>query len=92
MNGRYAQMLETANKSAADHSSISLSLVAIAQGALGNEAAAREALAKMAEVSPLLNRDPAAGYRRHQATDEIVQALVKGLREAGWTEAQAAQQ
>jgi tetratricopeptide (TPR) repeat protein len=92
MNGRYTQMLETANKSAADNSSISWSLVAIAQGALGNEAAAREALAKMAEISPLLNRDPTAGYRRHQATEEIVQALVKGLRKAGWTEVQAAQQ
>jgi hypothetical protein len=60
--------------------------VAIAQGALDNDAAAREALAKMAEISPLLDRDPAAGYRRHQATEEIVQALVTGLRKAGWTE------
>jgi TolB-like protein len=86
MNRRHAQMLEVANKSVADNSSISWSLVAIAQGALGNDAAAREALAKMAGVSPSLNRDPAAGYRRHQATDDIVDALVAGLRKAGWTE------
>jgi hypothetical protein len=79
-------MLEAANKSAIDNSSISWSLVAIAQGALDNDAAAREALAKMAEISPLLDRDPAAGYRRHQAIEEIVQALVTGLRKAGWTE------
>ncbi|MCV3244094.1 tetratricopeptide repeat protein [Mesorhizobium sp. ZC-5] len=91
MNGRYAQMLEAANKSATDNSSISWSLVAIAQGALGNDAAAREALAKMAVISPLLNRDPTAAYRRHQATEEIIQALVAGLSEAGWHR-QAAQQ
>jgi TolB-like protein len=91
MNGRYREMLETARKSATDNSSISWSLVAIAQGALGNDAAAQEALTKMAEVSPALARDPAAGYRRHQATEEIVQALVTGLRNAGWTERQAPQ-
>ena len=86
MNASYAQMLETARKSAADGSGIGWSLIAIAQGALGNQAAAREALAKMAEKSPALARDPAAGYRRHQATDEIVNVLVAGLRKAGWTE------
>lgn len=91
MNGRYAQMLEAANKGATDNSSIGWSLVAIAQGSLGNDAAAKEALAKMAEISPLLNRDPAAAYRRHQATEEIIQALVTGLGEAGWRR-QAAQQ
>jgi hypothetical protein len=38
----------------------------------------------MAEASPLLGRDPAAGYRRHKPTDSIVRALVAGLRNAGW--------
>jgi hypothetical protein len=40
----------------------------------------------MAELSPLLGRDPAAAYRRHRAVDSIVDALVAGLRRAGWTE------
>jgi TolB-like protein len=89
MNAAFPQMLEAAKRSAADGSSISWSLVAIAQGALGNEAAAREALSKMAEISPSFARNPAAGYRRHQATDEIVDALMVGLRKAGWTEVQS---
>lgn len=85
LNGRYAEMLSAAKRSTADGSGISWSFVAIAQGALGNDAAAREALTKMAEISPLLGADPAAVYRRNQATDEIVEALVTGLRKAGWT-------
>ena len=86
MHGRYAEMLTAAMRGAAYGSGVSWSLVAIAHGALGNKEAAREALEKMAEVSPQLARDPAALYRRHQAVDSIVDALVAGLRQAGWTE------
>ncbi|WP_416068514.1 hypothetical protein NMA58_30240 (plasmid) [Rhizobium sp. YTUHZ045] len=84
LNGRYAEMLNAAKNGTVDGSGVSWSLVAIAQGALGNEAAARDALERMAAVAPALNRDPAAVYRRHQATEDIVDALVKGLRNAGW--------
>lgn len=86
MHGRYAEMLTAAKRGAASGSDISWSFVAIAHGALGNAAAARQALEKMAELSPLLARDPAALYRRHQAADGIVDALVAGLRKAGWSE------
>jgi hypothetical protein len=46
----------------------------------------------MAEALPLIGRDPAAAYRIHQANDEIVEALVAGLREAGWTPPEEASQ
>ncbi|WP_120785129.1 tetratricopeptide repeat protein [Kumtagia ephedrae] len=85
LHGRYAEMLDAAKRSAVDGSGISWSFIAIAHGALGNDAGAHEALARMAEISPLLGSDPAAAYRRHHATDEIVNALVAGLRNAGWT-------
>ncbi|WP_087000659.1 hypothetical protein [Rhizobium sullae] len=85
-NGQYEEMLATAQRATIDGSGISWSFVAIAEGALGEENAARKALAKMAEISPQLARDPAAGYRRHQAIDSIVDALVSGLRKAGWRE------
>lgn len=86
LKGRHEEMLETARASSIDGSSVSWSLVAIAEGAMGHKTAAAEALAKMAEISPMLYRDPAAAYRRHQAIDPIIVALVAGLRKAGWTE------
>ena len=52
---------------------------------LGDMETARAELDAMAEAWPLLARDPAAAYGMHQATDEIVDSLVEGLREAGWT-------
>jgi hypothetical protein len=39
----------------------------------------------MAETWPMMARDPETAYRTHHPTDEIVDALVQGLREAGWT-------
>ena len=89
LRGDYEAMLSAAERSAVDGTGISQSLIAIAQGALGNPEAARQALARMAEISPLLGRDPAAAYRRHQPVDRIVDAMVAGLRKAGWTEAGA---
>lgn len=84
MQGRYAEMLSAAKRGTVDGSAISWSFAAVAYGALGNEGAAKEALARMAEVSPLLGRDPANAYRRHGATQAIIDALVAGLRNAGW--------
>lgn len=90
LKGQYQEMLETAQRSIVDGSGISWSLVAIAEGALGEKDQAHAALEKMAEISPLLARDPADAYRRHKATDNIVDALVAGLRKAGWGETLAA--
>lgn len=87
LHGRYAEMLTAAEIGAPSKSTASWSLIAIAHGALGNGASAREALAKMAEISPELARDPAAFYRRHGTIDNTVDALVSGLRKAGWPEA-----
>ena len=85
LEGRYREMLAAAEHSAAGDPT-GVSFLAIAHGALGNHAAAQEALARMAEQSPALARDPAAVYRRFQPLDSIVDALVDGLRKAGWTE------
>ena len=82
LEGRYAEMLPYAEKSAGE--APGAALVAIAQGALGNKEAAGEALAAMARLSPAYGRDPAAFLRRFQAVDSIVDAQVKGLRNAGW--------
>ena len=84
LEGRYREMLAAAEHSATGDPT-GVSLLAIAHGALGNKAAAQEALAKMSEQSPALARDPAAVYRRFQPLDSIVDALVDGLRKAGWT-------
>ncbi|RAI01064.1 hypothetical protein DLJ53_17765 [Acuticoccus sediminis] len=81
MNGRYQEMLEISQGSVADGIGISEALVAIAAGELGEPDIAREALAKMAGYGPLI-RDPAAYFRRHGATDEIVEALTAGLEQA----------
>lgn len=85
LNGRYAEMLTAAKKGVLDGSGVSWCLVAIAQSKLGNKAAARAALEKMAEVSPGLGRDPGTFLRSHQASERIVTSLMAGLKEAGWT-------
>ena len=90
LQGRYAEMLAAAERALVDGSGISWSLVAIAQGELGNRRRRAQALARMAEVWPPHAPDPAAEYRRHQPIDSIVAALVAGLRKAGWTEPGAA--
>jgi tetratricopeptide (TPR) repeat protein len=86
MHGRYVEMLAAAKKGAIDNSGISWSLTAIAYGGIGDKDAAREALTKMAEIAPNLARDPGAVYRGHGATDAIVETIVTGLRQAGWSE------
>ncbi|MHA7774107.1 hypothetical protein [Roseibium sp. M-1] len=84
LNRRFAEMLTAAKTGAIDGSGVSWCLVAIAQSELGNGAAARAALDKMAEISPGLNRDPSAFLRVHQADGRIVDAMLNGLRDAGW--------
>ena len=38
----------------------------------------------MAKQAPAFNRDPAAVYRRFHPLESIVDALMDGLRKAGW--------
>lgn len=85
LKGRLRSMLDAARNGAIDGSGTSWSFVAIAEGALGNTAKAREALDRMVRVQPRFATDPGAVYRMHGATDEIADALVAGLRKAGWS-------
>ena len=85
LDGDYARALEAAEKSAVVGSAMGLSFAAMSHAKLGDTEAAQDALAAMAEAWPLMGRDPATAYRMHQASDEIVEALVNGLRDAGWT-------
>lgn len=84
LHGRYVEMLSVAKTGAIVESGASWSFIAIAYGALGDEPAAREALAHMARVAPQLARDPAAFYRRHGAIESTISKLMDGLRNAGW--------
>jgi hypothetical protein len=79
-------MLEAAERSAVDGSGISWSFVAIACGALGQPDEARSALARLASIDPEAYGDPAAEYRMHSGTEDTVNALMAGLRKAGWSQ------
>jgi tetratricopeptide (TPR) repeat protein len=86
LNGDYQHMLEAAERSAVDGSGISWSFVAIACGALGQPDEARSALARLASIDPEAYGDPAAEYRMHGGTEDTVNALMAGLRKAGWSQ------
>ncbi|MDB6179593.1 tetratricopeptide repeat protein [Paracoccus sp. Z330] len=87
VQGRYAEMLRSARISAAGGSSVGNALLAIAlaetNGHPDQEVA--QALKRMGQLRPELERDPAAVFRRHGVTDELVGKLVAGLENAGWT-------
>jgi TolB-like protein len=85
LDGDYARALAAAEKSSKHGSAVGLSIAAMSHAKLGDTEMARAELAAMAEAWPLLWRDPAAAYRMHHPTDAIVEGLVEGLREAGWT-------
>lgn len=84
MAGHYAQALEAAEHSGRNGSEVGLSLMAMSQAALGDRAAAARTLATLEAQAPDFYADPEAVYRSHQPTDEIVEALMAGLRQAGW--------
>ena len=86
LEGDYRHMLEAAERSAVDGSGISWSFIAIACAALGQPDEARAALDRWASIDPEAYGDPAAEYRMHGGTEDTVNALVAGLRKAGWTE------
>ncbi len=85
LRGDYAGMLDTAEKGAGEGSPVAQALIAIAEGALGDRVAAQKALARMAELDPDLGRDPEVYFRGHQGIESTIDALVAGLRKAGWT-------
>ena len=84
LKGDYASALAAAQRSASQGSAVGLSLAAISHAKLGNMEAARDDLAAMAAAWPLLARDPAAAYRKFQAEDQLISAMVGALRDAGW--------
>jgi TolB-like protein/Tfp pilus assembly protein PilF len=92
MDGDYVSAISAAERSSKAGSAVGLSLAAMSRAKLGDMATARAELDAMAAAWPLLARDPATAYRMHQATDEIVDALVAGLRDAGWTPPEEASQ
>jgi TolB-like protein/Tfp pilus assembly protein PilF len=81
LKGKYKRMREVAERADPDNSGVSQMLIAIANGALGNRDAARDALRKFSVHKPLAS-DPAAFLRRHGAINEIVDALMAGLKKA----------
>ena len=83
LEGRYREMLASAEHSAAGDSQ-GIAFLVIAYGAVGDEVAAREALATMAKQAPVFARDPATAWRRFLPLESIVEALMDGLRKAGW--------
>ena len=84
LRGDYAAMLSDARRSDVDGSAISLSFIAVAEGALGQQTEARATLDQLATAWPGFLDDPAAEYRVHQPAEALVQAMLAGLREAGW--------
>lgn len=84
MAGDMEGMLVAAERAAADGSSVSDVFLAIAHAGLGHREAAREALERMARKWPLLARDPAEAFRRHHVREDLIAAMVEGLRAAGW--------
>ncbi|WP_223421667.1 hypothetical protein [Tateyamaria pelophila] len=84
LDGDYTRALDAASQSAASGSPMAMSFAAMSHAKLGDMEAAGAALATMAEGSPLLGSDPAAAYRMHHASETIIEALVDGLRAAGW--------
>ena len=84
LDGDYGRALAASEKSVKAGSPMGLSFAAMTHAKLGDMDAAGEALASMAEGWPLMGRDPAAAYRMHQTDETIIEALVEGLRSAGW--------
>ncbi len=90
MQDDYAAALAAAERSGRHGSEVGLSLMAMSQAALGDRQAAERSLRMLEAEAPGFFADPEAVYRRHQATDEIVDALMAGLRRAGWRKPEAA--
>lgn len=81
LKGDYEEMLRVARRSVEGGRGVSQLLIAVAAGELGDHELARQALKKMSEYKSFAS-DPAGYIRRHGATEEIVAALMAGLRKA----------
>jgi tetratricopeptide (TPR) repeat protein len=81
MKSEYEQMLHVAEQAALSDTGFSQLLIAIANAELNRRGAAEAALAKMSQHEPLA-RDPAGFLRRNGAADQVVDALMAGLRKA----------
>jgi tetratricopeptide (TPR) repeat protein len=90
LQGNYADAITAAEISGRNGSSIGLSIMAMSQAALGDIDEARKSLETLENLDPGFLRDPAAAYRTHHPIDEILSALLDGLRKAGWKEPVAA--
>ena len=86
LEGDYAGAIASAERSAVNGSAVGWSIVAAAQAKLGNITAAREAVRQMGEADPDMRADPAAVFRTHQVIEPTVEALVAGLKKAGWSQ------
>ena len=64
-------------------SALSQSLVAMAYGLIGDEAAAQDALRRMIESRPAM--DPIARFQTHHVTEEILETITAALDRAGWS-------
>ncbi|PRY19768.1 TolB-like protein [Aliiruegeria haliotis] len=84
MRDEYQEMLAAAQQAVRDDSSASHSLMAIAQGALGQMGAAQDSLARMAERYAPTAEDPATVFGLHTVAPEVIDKIVQGLRNAGW--------
>ncbi len=83
MDGDGSAMLDAARHASADGSALSQSLVAMAYGLIGDEAAAQDALRRMIEISP--GYDPIARFQTHHVTEEILETITAALDRAGWS-------
>jgi TolB-like protein len=84
MVGDMEGMLTAAQRASVDQSSVSDALLAIAYGGLGLGNEAEDALDRMAQKWPLLAQDPTTAFGWHNLHPEVVEALIEGLKTAGW--------
>jgi TolB-like protein len=84
MRGDMRGMLAAAEQANADGSAPSAALLAIAQGGVGEKEEALATVGVMAERWPLLGSDPARALSIHHVHESIIEAMIAGLRNAGW--------
>ncbi len=78
----WEELVIDAEHASADGWSFGQALLAIAHSNLSNEAAARDALARLSELDPLLYEDPKAWLESHRMNAVLVEAVTQGLSEA----------
>lgn len=84
LDADYTSAIEAAERSAKNGSGVGLVIVAAAQAQLGNQSEATDALATLATADPDMMKDPLAMFRTHRLIESTVDALIDGLKKAGW--------